>query len=109
MCELVASGSQLGVDAGGPASCSRWKTRGAATGLVWTSVCRRCAVQWLRTVCFWSRLARARVSRGSEPGGCCLFSLDLSVPQVCCAMVEDGFLLVSMDAIKMGSEPVGCR
>ena len=41
--------------------------------------------------------------------GCSWFGLDLSLPQVCCAMVEDGFLLVSMDAIKMGSEPVGCR
>ena len=43
---------------------------------------------------------RTRVLRGSEPGGCCWFGLDLSLPQVCCAMVEDGLLLVSMDTSK---------
>ena len=41
VCELVVSGSQLGVDAGGPVSCSRWTTRERA-------ICFRCdsPVQW---------------------------------------------------------------
>ena len=33
-------------------------------------------------------------------GGCYWFDMDLSVQQVCCAMVEDGLLLVSIGASK---------
>ena len=35
-----------------------------------------------------------------DSGGCYWFGMDLSVPQVCCAMVEDGVLLVSIGASK---------